>query len=80
MAKLLYVSATGASDPTRCSVPFHLAANGAAAAGHEAAVVLAGDATQLLRPDARAGVRGLGVPPLVELFEACRQRGVRLHV
>jgi predicted peroxiredoxin len=80
MAKLLYVTSTGPSDPTRCSVPFHLAANGAAAAGHEAAVVLAGDATQLLKPEALTAVRGLGIPPLLELFETSRQRGVRLHV
>jgi predicted peroxiredoxin len=80
MAKLLYVTATGPADPTRCSVPFHLAANGAAAAGHEAAVVLAGDATELMKPEARMAVQGLGVPPLAQLFETCRQRGVRLHV
>jgi predicted peroxiredoxin len=80
MSQLLYVSATGPADPTRCSLAFHLAANGAAAAGHQAAVVLAGDATELLRPEAREAVRGVGIPPLAELFESCRARGVRLHV
>lgn len=80
MAKLLYVAATGAADATRCSIPFHLAANGAAVAGHEAAVVLAGDATELLKAEVRAGVRGVGIPALSELFDACRDRGVRLHV
>jgi len=80
MAKLLYVTATGPQDPTRCSIAFHLAANGAAAAGYEAAVVLAGDATELVKADAREAVRGVGIPPLSELFETCRARGVRLHV
>jgi predicted peroxiredoxin len=80
MPKLLYIAATGPQDPTRCSIPFHLAANGAAAAGYEAAVVLAGDATELLKPDSRDPVRGVGIPPLRELFEACRARGIRLHV
>ena len=80
MPKLLYVAATGPEDATRCSLPFHLAANGAAAAGFEAAVVLAGDATELFKRDSRDGVRGVGIPPLRELFEACRARGVRLHV
>lgn len=80
MAKLLYVAATGPDDPTRCSIPFHLAANGAAVAGHDAAVVLAGDATELLKDAVREAVRGVGIPPLSELFEACRTRGVRLHV
>lgn len=80
MAKLLYVAATGPEDPTRCSIPFHLAANGAAVAGHESAVVLAGDAAELLKDAVRDAVRGVGIPPLGELFEACRTRGVRLHV
>lgn len=80
MPKLLYVAATGSQDPTRCSLPFHLAANGAAAAGYEAAVVLAGDATELLKADLRDTVHGVGIPPLAELFEACRDRGVRIHV
>jgi len=80
MAKLLYIAATGPQDPTRCSLPFHLGANGAAVAGHEAAVVLAGDATELLKADVRDPVRGIGIPPLRELFESCRDRGVRLHV
>jgi predicted peroxiredoxin len=80
MPRLLYVAATGPDDATRASLPFHLAANGAAAAGYEAAVVLAGDATELLKPDVRDAVRGVGIPPLPELFEACLARGVRLHV
>jgi predicted peroxiredoxin len=80
MPKLLYVAAAGSQDQTRCSLPFHLAANGAAAAGYEAAVVLAGDATELLKAEVRDPVRGVGIPPLAELFEACRDRGVRIHV
>lgn len=80
MARVLYVAATGPSDPTRCSLAFHLAANGTAASGHEAVIVLAGDATELLKPEVRASVRGVGVPPLATLFEACVERGVQLHV
>ena len=65
---------------TRCSLAFHLAANGAAVAGHEAGVVLAGDATELMKPDVRSQVHGVGIPPLGELFESCRERGVGLFV
>ena len=80
MARLLYVAATGPQDMTRCSLAFHLAANGAAVAGHEASVVLAGDATELMKPDVRSRVRGVGIPPLDQLFESCRERGVGLFV
>jgi predicted peroxiredoxin len=74
------MAASGAQDPTRCSIPFHLAVNGAVPAGHEAAVVLAGDATELLKPDLLSSVRGVGVPPLAELVGLCPERGVRIHV
>lgn len=77
---MLFLTAAGSGDPTRCSVPFHLAANGAAASGHQAAVVLAGDATELVKPEVSATVRGIGVPALDELFQACRERGVQLWV
>jgi predicted peroxiredoxin len=80
MPKLLITAASGAQDPTRASIPFHVAANGAAAAGFECGVALAGDATELLKADVREGVRGVGVPPLADLFAACRDRGVRLYV
>jgi predicted peroxiredoxin len=80
MARLLYVAATGPQDMTRCSIAFHLAANGAAVAGHEASVVLAGDATELMKADVRSQVRGVGIPPLSQLFESCRDRGVGLFV
>ena len=33
---ILYLTATGAADPTRASLAFHLAANGAIAAGYQA--------------------------------------------
>jgi predicted peroxiredoxin len=80
MARLLIVTATGPQDPTRASIPFHLAANGAAASAVECAVALAGDATELIKPDVASGVRGVGVPPLETLLQSCRDRGVLLHV
>jgi predicted peroxiredoxin len=80
MARILYLTATGPSDPTRASLAFHLAANGAAEAGHEADVVLAGDAAELVKAGAAEAVRGVGIPPLIELLEKVRQKGVRVHV
>ncbi len=80
MAKLLIITATGPSDPTRASLPFHIAVNGAAASGVESDVALAGDATELLKTDVAAGVKGVGVAPLAELIASCRLKGVRFYV
>jgi predicted peroxiredoxin len=80
MARLIISTASGTADPTRASLPFHIAANGAIAAGVEVAVILAGDATDLVKPGLAESVRGVGVPPLAELLEKCRAGGVTLHV
>jgi predicted peroxiredoxin len=80
MSRLLIVTSTGPGDPTRASIAFHIAANGAGAAQVEAGVALAGDATDLLKPGIADGVRGVGIPPLKDLLEKCRQQGVTLHV
>lgn len=80
MASLFIVASTGPADPTRASIPFHIAANGAAASGVECGVAFAGDAAELLKPGVAEGVRGVGIPPLTELLAACRERGVRFHV
>ena len=69
MAKLLISTATGSQDPTRASIPFHIAVNGGVPAGAECEIVLMGDATELLKPGVAEGVRGVGVPPLQELFD-----------
>ena len=80
MAKLLIVTSTGALDPTRASIPFHIAVNGAVPAGQECAVALAGDATELLKREVAQNVRGVGIPPLADLLAGCAQKGIRLYV
>lgn len=77
---LLIVTAAGPQDPTRASVPFHIAVNGAKPAGVEVAVVLAGDAAELVKPDVIANVLGLGIPPLRDLFDKCLEQDVRFYV
>ena len=78
--KLLIVAASGSQDPTRASIAFHVAVNGAAAAGMEVGVALAGDATELLKREVRDSVRGVGVPPLADLLAGCRDKGVKFYV
>ena len=77
--RILYVTATGPSDPTRASLAFHLAANGAAEAGYAAEIVLVGDAADLVTGDV-AGVRGVGIPPLGELLAKVGAKGIQVHV
>jgi len=45
--RVLYLGATGAGDPTKASLPLHIAANASVEAGQDCAVVLVGDATEL---------------------------------
>ena len=80
MPRLLIVGSTGSQDPTRASIPFHIAANGAANAGMDCGVALAGDATELLKPDVYEAVRGVGIPALSDLLAGCRDKGVKLYV
>ena len=80
MPGLLIVAASGPEDPTRASVPFHIAVNGAKPAGVEVAVALAGDAAELVKPDVIANVFGLGVPPLRDLLDKCLNANVRVYV
>ena len=80
MPGLLIVTSAGADDPTRASVPFHIAVNGAKPAGVEVAVALAGDAAELMKPDIIANVLGLGLPPLRDLMDKCLDQNVRFYV
>ena len=80
VAGLLIVTAAGPEDPTRASIPFHIAANGAKPAGTEVAIALAGDAAELVKPDVIANVLGLGVPPLRELLDKCLDQEIPVYV
>lgn len=80
MAKLLITTLVGPADPTRASIPFHIAVNGAAKNGTETAMALAGDAAELLKPGVAETVRGIGVPPLADLFTGCKAAGIRFFV
>lgn len=79
MAKLLYVGTHGTDDPTRATFPF-LMAKGAIDAGHEAGIILMGEAAPLIKDSIAAQVQGIGVPPLRELLEFLHGRQVRISV
>jgi predicted peroxiredoxin len=78
--KVLYLATSGSSDPTKASIPLHIAANGSVEAGHECAVVLAGDATELVSRDTADRIEGVGVPPARELFQKLFDNAVPVYV
>ena len=78
--KILYLAASGTPDPTRASLPLHVAANGSVEAGQECAVVLAGDATELVSRETAERVEGVGVPPAKELFQKLLDHQVPVYV
>jgi predicted peroxiredoxin len=80
MARLLIVTSTGPDAPTRASVPFHIAVNGAAAAQQECGIALAGDATDLLKKETAGRVRGVGLPALADLLAGCAQKRIPVYV
>ncbi len=79
MAKLLYIGTAGTDDPTRATFPF-LMAKGAIDAGHEAGIILMGEAATLIKDSIAAQIQGIGVPPLKDLVEFLHGRQVRISV
>jgi predicted peroxiredoxin len=78
--KVAYFASAGAADPTRASIPLHLAANGSLEVGQEVAVILGGDAAELLIDDTAERLEGIGVPPLRELLAKLREHDVPVYV
>jgi predicted peroxiredoxin len=76
----LYIATSGASDPTKASIPVHLAVNGSIEAGHTPRIVLAGDAAELVKADTRERLEGIGLPPMRDLFAKVRQHEVPVYV
>jgi len=78
--KILYLATAGAADPTRASLPLHIAANGSVAEGQECALVLAGDATELVSREKAERVEGVGIPPAKELLQKLLENRVPVFV
>jgi len=78
--RTLYMTTAGSSDPTRGSIALHLAVNGSMEVGHDVGVVLAGDATELLKSGVRDTVEGVGVPPVRDLLAKARQHNLPIYV
>ena len=76
----LFMIITGVADPTRVSIPLHLAANGSLEVGDQPVVLLAGDGTEILLGDAIERAEGVGVPPMRDLVTKLREHEVPVYV
>jgi predicted peroxiredoxin len=79
MAKLLITGTHGTDDPTRASMPFHLA-KGAKEAGYDVEINLAIDAPVILKDAVRNTLHGVGMPPLTELFQFAVDNKIHVYV
>lgn len=78
--KILYLATAGAADPTRASIPLHIAANGSVGEGQECAVVLVGDATELVSREKAERVEGVGIPAAKELLQKLLDNRVPVYI
>lgn len=76
---LLYVGLHGTDDPTLATLPF-LTATGAATAEVDCCIALLGEAAMLARPGMIDAVKGVGFPPLAELWQKVRDAEVPIYV
>ena len=80
MASLFYIATHGPDDPTKACIPFHLAMNGEAEAGIDAAINLVGDATVLVQDRYVETLTPLGLPALRELMAKVREKGIPIYI
>jgi predicted peroxiredoxin len=78
--KMVVWATAGTADPTKASIPLHIVANGCIEAGHDSAIVLAGDATEIIVGDTADNLRGIGIPPMRELIDKLVEHQIPIHV
>ena len=79
MPKLFITATYGPENPTRASMPFHVA-KGARESGYEVALALVNDAPMLLKESVRDAVQGVGMPPFRDLFQFAVTSGIRVYI
>ena len=79
MATFLIIGTSGTDDPTRASLPF-VQGNGVIEAGHQAQIVLLGEATHLIKGNMMDAVQGVGFAPLKELMSKLVESGATFHL
>jgi predicted peroxiredoxin len=79
MPGLLITATHGYDNSTRAAMPFYLA-RGAKESGIDVGVVLALDATVLVKPELRKHVQPYGQPALEELFQFSVDHKIPIYV
>ena len=79
MTKILYLGTHGTDDPTRASMPFHMAL-GAVEGGHAAEINLAGDAVVCILDKIIESIKGVGMPSIKELMENILNEKVPIYI
>ncbi len=79
MGKLLITATYGFDNSTRAAMPFFVA-KGAKESGIDVGLVLALDATVLVKPEVRKHVQPYGQPPLEELFQFAVDHRIPVYV
>jgi predicted peroxiredoxin len=79
MAKLLFMGVRGSADPTNAAMPF-IMANGAIQSGHEAQIVLANEAVDLLTGPVVDNLVPFGWPPFKEILAETLAAKIPIHV
>jgi predicted peroxiredoxin len=79
MAKLLFMGVHGSADPTNAAMPF-IMANGAKQAGHEAQIVLANEAVDLMTGPVAENLVPFGWPPFKEILAETLAAKIPIHV
>ena len=77
---VLYIAASGQADPTRASIPWHLAVNGSIESGQSPGILLAGDASEVLKAGIRDGLEGVGLPRMSDLQDKARAHNLPVFV
>ena len=78
--KMLVWATSGASDATKASIPLHVVANGCVEVGHDSALILAGDAADIIIGDNAETLEGIGIPPVRELLAKLKDHSVPVYV
>ena len=79
MARLLFMGMHGSEDPTNAAMPFVMA-NGAVSAGHEAQIVIANEAVDLIKQVVADNLMPFGWPPFKEILEEAVSHKIPIHV
>jgi len=79
MPMLLVIGTYGASNATRASLPFQTA-KGAVESGYDVEIMLEHDGVLILNDAIRRNMRGVGLPPLDDLFEFVINHNIHIYV